>query len=31
MVTVLTFYPDYPSSNPAGIYSLYSVKLFAKN
>ena len=31
MVSVVAFYPGDPSSNPAGIYSFYSVKLFEKH
>jgi len=31
MVSTLAFYSDDPSSNPAGVYSFYSVILVEKN
>ena len=30
MVSVLAIYSDDPSSNPTGVYSFYSAKLFEK-
>ena len=31
VVSVLAFYSDDPSSNPAEVYSLYSTKVFERN